>query len=357
MPRRAAALNPGNTKSLKIAYVALILGIVAVVLSLVSFTHVNTVYLNKTVYITGNQTVNLMAYTITNGVPLVPLYALPGYPVISSSNPPGETLNGINSMLNSTELAIINDGPNSYFEQAGQMYLNGSLDNNVGTTAKSVPVFTVNGKPTVIYFGSITCVFCAENRWAMALALSRFGNFSTLFNGYSSLGDSDVPTLYWSPATYNASALDLGSFYKSKYLNFIVLEDTDPITGGFDLQSVAQIQQEVNATGNIAYMDALDYIIQINNFAGTPYTIWGTHQVNGADAIDFGNNTQTAPAPLNLWTHAQIFSQLAKPTDQFAWTEYAAADLYIAMVCPSLNNTPTICQLPAIAQIEAKNGY
>ncbi len=363
MPRRAPA-KTGNAKALKIAYAALALSIVAVVVSAIGYTHINTIYINntKTVYVTntvnGTKAVNLTAYVLNNVTTLVPLHYLPGYPVINSSQAPGGTLNGINSPLNSTNLAVINNSSDSYFEQAGLMYLNGNLVNELGTTVNKVPVFTVNGKPSVIYLGSITCIFCGENRWAMDLALSRFGNFSTLFNGYSSIGDGDVPTLYWSPATYNLSAVDLGSFYQSRYLNFIVFEDTAPISGGFALQTVSQISQEVNASGNPAYIDAFKYIIQINNFAGTPYTIWGMNQVNGADAVDFGNNTQTAPAPLNLWTHAQVFSQLANPNNQFAWTEYAAADLYIAMVCPSLNSTaPPICQLPAIKAIEAKNGY
>ena len=223
-----------------------------------------------------------------------------------------------------------------------------------------VSSFLLNGKPSVIYLGSITCIFCGENRWAMALALSRFGNFSNLFKGYSALGDSDVPTLYWSPAHYNSSTVDLGSFYNSKYINFIAIEDTAPISGGFSLQPLQTIQSEVNASGNLAYSDAYQYIMQLNNFQGTPYTIWGNYNIGGADAVDFGNQAPTSTNPkldLTYMTHNDILGQLAAPNDQFAWSEYAAADLYIAMTCASLNNTAPICSLPAIKGIEAANGY
>ncbi len=347
-----------------LAYLAMFLSIIAIAASVVSYTHVNTIYINqtKTVYISASNTtaqnVILSQYSI-NSTLITPLYYLPSYPPITASNTysGGTTLKGLNAQLNASDLAVINNASDSYFEKAGEMYLNRSLSNTVSATTKSVPEFLVNGKPSVIYLGSITCIFCGENRWAMALALSRFGNFSALFTGYSSIGDGDVPTLYWSPATYNESNVDLGSFYSSRYINFLAVESTDPITGGFNLQPLAQMQQMVNTSGNLAYMDAFRYIMQIDNFQGTPYTIWGGHQVSGADAVDFGNSTATAPRPFSNWTHAQVFSLLSSPNSQFAWTEYAAADLYIAMACSSLNNTAPICQLPAIAEIEKANGY
>ena len=117
--------------------------------------------------------------------------------------------------MNSSQLAVINDEPNSYFDTAARMWLNGSLTSLVGQQIAAAPLLTVNGKPAVVYLGAISCVYCGENRWAMALALSRFGIFQNLFFGYSSLGDQDVPTVYWAPAHYNAtSAVDFGNFYR-----------------------------------------------------------------------------------------------------------------------------------------------
>jgi len=61
-------------------------------------------------------------------------------------------------------------------------------------------------------------------------------------------------------------------------------------------------------------------------------------------------NNQTFP--LTYMTHAQVLSQLAHPDDQFAYTEYAAADVYVAMVCSSINNTAPVCSPPAIKSLE-----
>ena len=273
----------------------------------------------------------------------------------------GDRLVNIDQPLNSSSLSVINDAPNSYFEKAGEMYLNGSIKNPIGYLVGSLKVNTVNGiiingKPSVIYLGSITCVFCGENRWAMALALSRFGTFNQLYKGYSSLGDSDVPTLYWNKDNYNTPGLNLTNHYTSPYINFISLEDEYPITGGFALQPMSVIGGEVNSSNNQSDIAAFNLINKLNNFNGTPYTIWGNYQLDGADGVDFGNTTTIVGGypELTFMTHAQILNSLNSPNDQFAWSEYAAADFYTAEMCLTLNNSTQIsaCGLPAISKIE-----
>ncbi|MGC8628748.1 MAG: DUF929 family protein [Candidatus Micrarchaeia archaeon] len=312
---------------------------------------------------TSNTTPQRVAFDIKSPL-ITPSTNLSDAPIITQQQPFGKRLTGINQPLNSSELDTINNAPNSYFETAGQMLLNGSIKNEVGARVNKVPLFMVNGKPSVIYFGSITCLFCGENRWAMALALSRFGNFSRLYKGYSSFGDADLPTIYWAPADYNSTSKDdLGNFYSSKYINFLSIDDEDPIIAGFDLNPLQVIEQNINATGNLAYEDAFNYIFNIlgknstTAFQGTPYTIWGAYEVGGADAVDLGNSTPTSNNfTLTYMTHAQVLNQLAQPNDQFAWTEYAAADLYVALICNTINNTAPVCSLPVIKQLE-QMGY
>ncbi len=270
----------------------------------------------------------------------------------------GDTLAGIDQPLNSSALAVINNEPNTYFETGGEMLLNGSIDNEVTVLANNVSVYTAGGKPSVIYLGSITCVWCGENRWAMALALSRFGKFSMLYLGYSSIGDSDVPTLYWKDDPLNLTGVTIGNSYSSNYINFYTFEDTAPITGGFFMQLPQEIQQEVNATGNSSYEAAFNYLmtLQASNstaFQGTPYTIWTGSEYGGADAIDFGNTLPETDVPqLTSETHGQVLRQLSNPDDQFAWTEYAAADSYISKICKALNNSASICSVPVIQRLE-----
>lgn len=348
-----------------VAYTALVLSIVALV-----GVAALSVELMRGLGQTTTSTATLAPISVT-GQLITPPLSLPDAPPILVQQPFGQRLTNINVPFNSTQLKVINDGPDSFFETAAQMYLNGSLTSIIGQQIANAPLLTVNGKPAVTYLGAITCIYCAENRWAMALALSRFGTFQNLFVGYSSLGDQDVPTVYWAPAHYNAtSAVEFGNFYNGTYVTFLSIEYSSPITGGFQMQSLTYFQTQAKALKNPVYENATSLIVRLNNFRGTPYTIWGKYIVLGADATNFGDTTPASSGssttssttlPISSMTHDQILASFAHPSTQFAWTEYAAADYYIALVCASLGAgsastaaAPPICSLPSISTMTAQ---
>ncbi|MDE1846374.1 MAG: DUF929 family protein [Candidatus Micrarchaeota archaeon] len=281
-------------------------------------------------------------------------------PLVSSYLQPtpanfGHTLAGINNPFTPAQLAVINNASSAYFETAGEMYLNHSLT-NVGTAPiVQTNALIVNGKPSIIYLGAISCIFCGENRWAMALALGQLGHFGSIYKGYSALQDGDVPTIYWQPARYNVSSgVSFGSNYSSAYLNFVPIEYESQISQGFQIQPLTYFQQQAAAYGNPTYISATNVIVTLNSFQGTPYTIWGRDVVSGADAIAMTNGTTSL---MNM-SHADVLRQLAKPNNLFAWEQYAGADLYIAMACASLSGSmPPICSLPAIKAIQKTGGY
>lgn len=272
--------------------------------------------------------------------------------------------------FNSTALSIINNASNELFNKAGYLLLNNSsiASRVIGTSAQPVPMLIVNNKPSVIYFGSTTCIFCGENRWAMALALSRFGYFKELFIGYSSFGDGDEATIYWADDPLLTPSDVLGNYYVSKYINFISIEDTNNITQGFNLNPLNEIQASINSTNNPVYMEAIKYVtegVSLSSkqpvFSGTPLTVWGKYAFSGADAVDFGlNNSEavvnnSAVVGLTEMTHGEVLQQIANPTTTFGWTEYAAADVYIAALCLSVNNTYPACnKIQSIKLIEQR---
>lgn len=289
-------------------------------------------------------------------VVLLVLYSV--YPSIASVSKPqtfGHTLAGINTQFSGQQLSVINGAPNSYFETAGERLLNGTLTDEVlpANSPQYSPI-TINGKPSVIYIGAISCLFCGENRWSMALALSRFGNFSRLYLGYSSFGDGDLPTVYWNSNNYTSDTVTYGNYYNSPYINFYAAEYDSNITQGFQVQPISYfIQKAPNST----YVNVLTFMNSTNSFQGTPFTFWGTSLNRGADAVVFGNTTPTSNVfPLTNMTHQQVLNQLQNFNDQFAWGEYAGADIYIAEVCPSIHNSAPVCSLPAIKRIGAIMG-
>lgn len=337
-----------------VAYTSLVVSIIAMIC-----VGVLAVELMRATETHSTTTTTLAPISVT-GQLITPPTSLSDAPPILAQQTFGQRLTDINVPFNSSQLAVINDGPDSYFETAAQMYLNGSLTNIVGAQVAQAPLFTVNGKPTVTYLGAISCVYCGENRWAMALALGRFGSFGNLFMGYSALGDSDVPTIYWAPAHYNStSGVDWGNFYNGTYVNFLSIDYASEITAGFQMQSLSYFQQQAKLINNTVYETATNLFVSQNNYVGTPYTIWGTYNPLSADASDFGDTTTatssgaaTTAVPMASLTHEQILESFADPTTQFAWTEYAAADYYIAFVCATLGGTssmsPAICSSPGI---------
>jgi hypothetical protein len=277
---------------------------------------------------------------------------------LQAQPPPGQRLTGIDQPLNATELAAINNAPLSYFENAANMMLAGNLTGMVSVPVLNSTYFASNalvigGKPSVVYIGAISCIYCGENRWAMALALSRFGNFTNLYKGYSSFGDSDVPTLYWSQDNYTTPAgVGFGASYTSPYINFFASDYESPIVQGFQVQPLSYF---ISKAPNSTYRSAITFMNNTDKFAGTPFTLWGGSLFAGADAVAFGNTTPSSSSlPLTYMTHADVLRQIGTFSDRFAWTEYAGADIYIAATCPSIGNAAPVCSLPGIKAIEAK---
>src|SRR6202042_144933 len=116
-------------------------------------------------------------------------------------------------------------------------------------TRLSGPHLTSAGKPEILYVGAEYCPYCAAERWAMTVALSRFGTFSNLHFIHSSSTDvyANTPTL-----TFYKSG------YTSKYLTFVPVEwysgipDSKSPTGYKVLQTPTAAQQALFSKYNAA---------------------------------------------------------------------------------------------------------
>ncbi len=319
--------------------------------------------------------------TLTNALLVIIIIVLASYifyPAIKHyvyGGPFGNRLANIDKPLSASQLGTINNAPNSYFESAGNMLLNGSIPGEqVKNGTYTAPDFealisggaaqaayVVNGKPSVIYIGAISCIYCGESRWAMALALSRFGNFSSLYTGYSSIGDGDVPTLYWNRDNYLSNNVTYGNSYRSKYINFISADYDSNISQGFALPNISDpLQYFIDHAPNATYRNAMEYMNSTKDFQGTPFTLWGNSLDLGAVAVVFGvpnaQSTGSQKPPITYMTHSQILGQLSKFNSTLAVEDYVGADIYTAQICASINNTAAVCKLPIIVTFESKMG-
>ena len=181
---------------------------------------------------------------------------------------------------------------------------------------------TRSGKPEMLYIGAEFCPYCAELRWSMAVALSKFGAFTSPLRGiHSSSTDVD-------PSTASLTFYQAG--YSSKYLAFTPVEnekvDRSP------LQATTPQQQ----------------------------AIWDKYDANSYPFIDFGNkHIVTAPLydpqVLQGKTWAQIAAALHDPSSPIAQGALGAANYMTAAICKMTGNQPaSACAAPAIRALQAK---
>jgi thiol-disulfide isomerase/thioredoxin len=178
---------------------------------------------------------------------------------------------------------------------------------------------TSGGKPEMLYIGAEWCPYCAAERWAMAVALSRFGTFSPLRGIHSSSSDAypNTATLTFYKATYS-----------SPYLVFTPVENED--VNRNTLQTPTPAQQALWAK----YVGAGNY----------PF-------------IDIGNKliaTATYnPGVLGGLTWSQIASDLHDPSSAVAKGAVGSANIFTAAICKLTGNKPaSVCTAAPISSLE-----
>src|SRR5258708_4257872 len=105
----------------------------------------------------------------------------------------------------------------------------GGVQNLMKPVKNGTPLVGPNGKPEVFYYGAEYCPYCAAQRWAVIVALSRFGTFGNLSQLTSS--ESSVPTY-----TFHSSA------YTSQYVDFVAIEGQDNSQNTLENPTAAQVQ-------------------------------------------------------------------------------------------------------------------
>jgi len=158
-------------------------------------------------------------------------------------------------------------------------YLTGVSDATLGSIAGSgvgtptamtpaSPPLTSNGKPEVFYIGGEYCPYCAVERWAMIVALSRFGNFSGVEYMVSSATDTppSVPTFTFAHATY-----------ASNYITFVPTEQYDRNNDPYQTPpgNESKIMQANDPQGSIPFIDFANQYVQVGSQYSPPFPVSG----------------------------------------------------------------------------------
>lgn len=185
------------------------------------------------------------------------------------------------------------------------------------------------GRPEVLYIGAEYCPYCAAERWAVAVALSRFGTFTGL--GQTASSPSDV---YPNTATLTFH----GAAYRSDYLTLTAKEtqSNQVVDGRYaPLDRLTPEQQQILSAqdpgGGIPFLD-----------------LGGRYVVSGA-SYD--------PQVLQGRTHEQIARALADPGSPVARAVDGTANVLTASLCELTGGQPAeVCTSTGVTAAAAALG-
>jgi uncharacterized protein DUF929 len=210
-----------------------------------------------------------------------------------------------------------------------------------GTTAANPTsitgaALTSGAKPEVLYIGAEYCPYCAAERWAMIVALSRFGTFSGLAPIRSAAKDGGgnaepfplTPTWTFAKASYTSS-----------FLTFTPVEGftniPDKATGFYTvLQPPTAAQQALLDKYDAANQGAIPFIDYGNRFlsVGASYN----------------------PAILSALTWAQIADDLHDPSSTVAKSVLGTANFATAAICSLTSNQPASACTATVRALQPK---
>jgi len=217
---------------------------------------------------------------------------------------------------------------------------NGAFTGKIQTITPAGAPLTANGKPEMLYMGAEYCPYCAAARWAMIVALSRFGTFSGLQTIHSAAAngagqaepDPNTPTWTFVHSTYT-----------SKYLTFtpVELQTNIPDTAS---GSYTNLETPTNA------QQAL-----LTKYDAAPYT----SEAGAIPFIDFGNKYLSIGSPYNpgvlsglSWS--TIAADLHNPNSAVAQAVNGTANYFTAAICKMTGNQPASACTAAVQSLESQ---
>jgi thiol-disulfide isomerase/thioredoxin len=236
---------------------------------------------------------------------------------------------GSSSSLSGTSLTSVIDKltsvPASTLDSVGE----GSVDTKPQSVQDNPAELTENGKPEVLYMGAEYCPYCAAERWALIVALSRFGTFTGLQTMQSSSTDvyADTPTWTFLKAKYTSTYLSLST---------VEMETRTETT----LQTPTKAQN--------ALLDKYD---------APPYV--STSDSGSIPFVDFGNRyliigASYSPQTLSGLTWSKIATDIQTPDNAVAKAIDGTANYITAGLCKLTGDAPANVCTSAITSLQSQ---
>jgi hypothetical protein len=215
----------------------------------------------------------------------------------------------------------------SYYVEAGNVptstLVSVGLPGTVAIPTKVTPtISTVATNGVVSYVGAEYCPYCALQRWALLVALSKFGTFTNLDKRALSSSSDVYPHLEsWS---------FVGATYTSSYLTFDPTELTSSIPNG---RGGYQPLEKMSAAQRVAF-------VKDNPQGVLPFVDMGNHYVT--------LGSSSSPSVLEGLSLNTIGSDLQNPSSPVARAIDGSANYLIGAICSMIGDgAPPICSLPS----------
>ena len=230
--------------------------------------------------------------------------------------------------------------PASTLDQVGNG--GGAYTGKIQTITGNPAPLTSGGKPELLYMGAEYCPYCAAERWAMIVALSRFGTFSGLATVHSGVSNGagnqepypNTPTFTFAHATYS-----------SPYLAFTPVElqtnIPDASNGGYTtLQTPTSAQQAL-----ITKYDAPPYV-ESSQAGAIPFLDFGNKYVS--IGVSFSNQALVGLS----WS--TIAADLHNPNSAGAKAIDGTANNLTAAICKMTGNQPASACTTTVQSLESQ---
>ena len=254
---------------------------------------------------------------------------------LASASPQGLS-NGPTGSALTAVVGKVTSVPASTLDAVGK----GQFTGKIQTITGNPKALTANGKPELLYMGAEYCPYCAAERWAMIVALSRFGTFSGLATVHSAVSDGagsqepypDTPTFTFAHASYS-----------SPYLTFSPVElqtnIPDASSGSYTtLQTPTSAQQAL-----------------LTKYDAAPYTT----EPGAIPFLDFGNKyvsigASYTPQVLSGLSWSTIATDLSNPNSSVAQAVDGTANYITAAICKMTGNQPASACTTTVQSLESQ---
>jgi uncharacterized protein DUF929 len=279
---------------------------------------------------------------IASGSIVVVLAVVLTFVIIKLNNKPSASAGGLSNGPTGAALTAVVDKTTTVPTSVSDAVGSGTYTGKIQTINPAAPALTSNGKPEMLYMGAEYCPYCGAARWAMIVALSRFGTFTGLSTLHSAVRngagsaepDPDTPT--W---TF------LNTHYSSPYLAFSTVElqtnIPDTSTGSYTTLQTPTAAQ----TALINKYDAPPYAPN-GNAGAIPFIYFGGKYVSVGTPYD--------PGVLDGLSWSTIATDLHNPNSPVAKAVLGTANYFTAAICKMTGNQPVSACTATIKSLESQ---